>query len=170
MMRTLAPLLVLLALLTAACAPSTEQDSRIAELEATIETLRATPATVSGLPHVRLVKAFDGDSGIAADENGEFEFRLYGIDAPERDDISQAALVALIDEFGSDLYAEERDVDRYGRRVVVFQTRDGSRSVNVEMVRQGYAYAYLDFGELEGVVAAEAEAQTNRRGIWRTPR
>ena len=170
MMRTLVPLFVLLALLTAACAQSSEQDSRIAELEATIEALRATPATVSGLPHVRLVKAFDGDSGIAADENGEFEFRLYGIDAPERDDVSQAALVALIDEFGSDLYAEEREVDRYGRRVVVFQTRDGSRSVNVEMVRQGYAYAYLDFGELEGVVAAEAEAQTNRRGIWRTPR
>ena len=165
-MRTPTPLIILLVLLTAACAPASEQDGRVAELEATIENLRATPTKVPSLPQVRLVKAFDGDSGIAADGNGEFEFRLHGIDAPERDDVSQAALVDLITEFGNDLYAEERDVDMYGRRVVVLQTRDGSRSVNVELVRQGYAYAYLQYGELEGVVAAEAEAQASGRGIW----
>ncbi len=146
-MRTTTLPIVLLALLAAACAPS------------------ANP----GLQQVRLVEAFDGDSGIAADTNGEFEFRLYGIDAPERDDVARAALVSLIAGLGDDLYAEERDVDRYGRRVVVLQTQDGSRSVNVAMVRQGFAYAYLDFGELEGVVAAEAEARANRRGMWRTP-
>ena len=128
----------------------------------------ATPSytVIPTLRPVRLIKAFDGDSGIAADANGEFEFRLYGIDAPERDDVSRTALETLTAGFGSDLYAEERDVDRYGRRVIVLQTADGSRSVNVEMVRQGYAYAYLDYGELDGIVAAEAEAQTNDRGIW----
>ena len=169
-MRASAALIILLVLLTAACAPASEQDGRVAEQEATKESLQATPTTVPGLPQVRLVKAFDGDSGTAADGNGEFEFRLYGIDAPERDDVSQAALIELIAEFGSDLYAEERDVDRYGRRVVVLRTSDGSRSVNIEMVRQGYAYAYLRFGELEGVVVAEAEAQANGRGVWRALR
>ena len=185
--------LTLAMLLAASCMSATEQDTKIAELEATIasgrlaqaeamiEALQATPAStpllptptpntmhaeVSNLTPVRLVKAFDGDSGIAADANGEFEFRLYGIDAPERDDVSRAALETLTTGFGSDLYAEERDVDSYGRRVVVLSTRDGSRSVNVEMVREGYAYAYLDYGELDGIVAAEAEAQANGRGIW----
>ena len=128
--------------------------------------MACAPAADPGLQQVRIVEAFDGDSGIAAGANGEFEFRLYGIDAPERDDVSRAALVRLIADFGSDLYAEERDVDRYDRRVVVLQTEDGSRSVNVEMVRLGFAYAYLLFGELEGVVAAEAEARANGRGIW----
>lgn len=134
-----------------------------------IPVLQVTPTAASNLQQVRIVRTVDGDSGIAVDENGEFEFRLYGIDAPERDDASKAALVGLISEFGSDLYAEERDVDRYGRRVVVLSTRDGSRSVNVEMVRQGYAYAYLDYGELDGVVAAQTEAQTNGHGIWGPP-
>ena len=166
MMRTSAPFIILLTLVTAACAPAPEQDGRVAELEATVETLRAIPTAVPGLQPVRLVEAFDGDSGIAVDGNGEFEFRLYGIDAPERDDVSRAALVNLISRFGNDLYADERDIDIYRRRVVVLQTRDGSRSVNVEIVRQGYAYAYLRFGELEGVVAAEAEARANGLGIW----
>ncbi|MDE2837417.1 MAG: thermonuclease family protein [Chloroflexota bacterium] len=168
-MRTGIALTFLLALLATSCTPAPVPDGRIAELEATIETLRATPAT-PGLQRVRLVEAFDGDSGIAADTNGDFEFRLYGVDAPERDAVSRAALEQLIAAFGNNLYAEERDVDRYGRRVVVLRTGDGSYSVNVEMVRHGYAYAYLWFGELEGVVAAEAEARANRRGIWRMPR
>ena len=178
MMRIIATLTATLALLAAACTYASEQDARIAELEATIESgrlaaaestiqaLQATPAAVSNLRRVRLVSAVDGDSGIAADGNGEFMFRLYGIDAPERDDVSRAALEGLIAEFGNNLYAEERDVDSYGRRVVVLQTRDGSRSVNVEMVRQGYAHAYLQYGELDGVVAAAAEAQAHERGVW----
>ncbi len=153
MMQTPALLIILLTLLISACAPATEP-------------LTAAP----GLQQVRVFTAFDGDSGIAADADGEFEFRLYGIDAPERDDVSRAALIDLIAMFGSNLYVEGRDVDKYGRRVVVLQTKDASRLINVEMVRQGYAYALLQFGELEGIVAAQAEAQENGRGIWRTPR
>lgn len=167
-----------IALLAAACAPAKEQEARITELEATIaggklvqaeatiQALQATLSPASNVSRVRLIKAFDGDSGIAADANGEFEFRLYGIDAPERDDVSRAALETTIAGFGSDLYAEEQDMDKYGRRVVVLRTADGSRSVNVEMVRQGYTYAYLHYGELDGVVAAAAEAQANGLGIW----
>ena len=168
-MRTAASLIILLALLSPACTPDPVQDGRVAELEATIEALQTTPNGVADLQRVRFVKALDGDSGIATDGNGEFEFRLYGIDAPERDDVSREALEALIARFGSNLYADDRDVDTYGRRVVVFQTADGTQSVNVEMVRQGYAYAYLDYGELDGVVAAESEAQANRRGVWAPP-
>lgn len=132
----------------------------------TTPTSSATPEIPAGLVPVRLVKAFDGDSGIAADDNGEFEFRLYGIDAPERDDVSRDALVRLVAELGSDLYADDRDVDRYGRRVVILRTLDGARSINVEMVRQGYAHAYLDYGVLEGVLAAAEEAKSNQRGVW----
>lgn len=169
-MRTAATLITLVALLAAACTPASEQEGRITGLKATIEALRATPTSLSGLQPVLIVTVFDGDSGVAVDANGRFEFRLYGIDAPERDDVSRAALASLIAEFGNGLYAEERDVDRYGRRVVVLQAGDGSRSVNVEMVRQGFAYAYLQYGELEGVVSAEAEARSNGRGVWRTRR
>ena len=125
-----------------------------------------TPEIPAGLVPVRLVKAFDGDSGIAADNNGEFEFRLYGIDAPERNDVSRNALVRLVAAFGNDLYADDRDVDRYGRRVVVLRKLDGSRSINIEMVRQGYAHAYLDYGVLDGVLAAAEEAESNQRGVW----
>ena len=204
MTRTTSMLIAVLALVTAACTPDSEQDARIAELEATItsdrlvaaestiqalratpttaplqamatpsmpttQPLQATPTAASNLQQVRFVRAVDGDSGVAADANGEFEFRLYGIDAPERDDVSRVALEQLIAGFGKDLYAEERDVDRYGRRVVVLHNKNGSRSVNVEMVRQGYASAYLDYGELDGVAAAQAEAQANGIGIWAPP-
>ena len=56
-MRTAALLVVLLALLAAACTPDPVQDGRVAELEATIEALQATPTAVSGLQLVRLVRS-----------------------------------------------------------------------------------------------------------------
>ena len=139
----------------------------IEEWEATVE---ATADGDSEMPPdlmpVRLVRALDGDSGIAAGENQEIEFRLYGIDAPERDDVSRDALVRLIAEFGNDLFLEDVDVDIYGRRVVVLRTQDGSRLVNLEMIRRGYAHPYVVYGELEGAFGAEAEARAAQRGVW----
>ncbi len=175
-----------LALLTAACgsgtsAPNTStvdvpRATATPITQATVDQQEATREAPIGEPTapvdsalsvpVRLVKVFDGDSGIAADSQGEFEFRLYGIDAPERDDISRDALNRLISEFGNDLYAEDRDVDIYGRRVILLRTQDGSRVVNLEMVRRGYAEPYIVYGELEGVFDAAAEARADQRGVW----
>lgn len=150
---------------TPAVAPSAQDNIELREAAP-----EPKPGRGSGIPSslmpVRLVRALDGDSGIAADDDGEFEFRLYGIDAPERDDVSRDALTRLIAGFGNDLFVEDRDVDMYGRRVVVLRTQDGSRSVNLEMVREGYARAYTVYGELDGVVAAAAEAKADQRGVW----
>jgi endonuclease YncB( thermonuclease family) len=114
--------------------------------------------------------AIDGDSFKA----GDVEIRLYGIDAPEyrqtcRDGeghnqpcgkMAGDALSKLIGKAA--ITCTTLDRDRYGRQVSV--CKDGTRDINREMVRQGWAIAYrkhaLDY------VSAEREAKTAKRGIW----
>ena len=114
--------------------------------------------------------AVDGDSL----RQGEGEYRLHAIDAPELHQTcasatgvnypcgreAQKALRTLVT--GKDLDCSILETDRY-RRLVVTCTSAG-RDINAEMVRQGWAIAYRQHG-LE-YVSAEAEAIEAKRGIW----
>jgi micrococcal nuclease len=96
--------------------------------------------------------------------------RLLGIDTPERGQplYREAAqqLGSLIAGREVSLERDEDNTDRYGRllRYIVVD----NQNLNVEMVRLGYARAYMHEGlryESE-ILAAEREARENRRGIW----
>jgi endonuclease YncB( thermonuclease family) len=93
--------------------------------------------------------------------------RLYGIDAPERDQahgqVATTALAAWID--GREVSVVVDDVDNYGRLVgTVFI---GERNINLAMVQQGHAWWYQQYSrdafELE---LAEQQARAARLGLW----
>ncbi|MFT3989027.1 thermonuclease family protein [Aestuariivirga sp.] len=114
--------------------------------------------------------AIDGDS-LRKDGN---DTRLFGIDAPElhqfcaaRDGKSYAcgqdaklALQKLVR--GKTLTCRPVDTDRYGRTVAV--CRDGGLDIGREMVRQGFAIAYLRHSM--DYAGEEADARAAKRGIW----
>jgi len=113
----------------------------------------------------------DGDSIEATLTSGEREeIRLYGIDAPELDQpYGKAAhnhLIRMAGRRSGAIYV--RDRDRYGRLVaVVYSGGDGNDgSVNLRMVRDGYAYDYPDYGKLSGAASAQSEASRKQRGMW----
>ena len=63
--------------------------------------------------------------------------------------------------------------DRYGRAIGLLYWRDNGRglSINLAMVRQGYAYCLRHFrGEYGvralGLLAAEEDARRERLGVW----
>ena len=102
--------------------------------------------------------------------------RLYGIDAPEAQQkfglASRAALAHLLDRRG-ELVMEVFAYDRYARAIGLLYWRDHGRgrSINLAMVRQGYAYCLRHFrGEYGvralGLLAAEQDAQRERLGVW----
>ena len=113
--------------------------------------------------------AKDGDSLIL----NAIEVRLHGIDAPEfnqtcnvrgdeyacgRD--AAAALRNLLR--GRMINCTALDTDRYGRAVSI--CRDGDTEVNREMVRQGWAIAYI--GHSIAYVKVQQEAKSAKRGVW----
>jgi endonuclease YncB( thermonuclease family) len=122
------------------------------------------------MPESGRFTAIDGDSL----RKGESEYRLHAIDAPEfRQSCKTAegkdyacgresheALKKLIS--GRTLDCAVTETDRYRR--LVAECRSGELNVNDEMVRQGWAIAYIAHG-LDHA-AAEAEARAARRGIW----
>jgi endonuclease YncB( thermonuclease family) len=93
--------------------------------------------------------------------------RLYGIDAPERDqaygELATTALVAWID--GREVRVAVEDVDIYGRLVGTVFVNDSN--INLAMVEQGHAWWYEQYArdafELE---LAEQQARAARRGLW----
>ncbi len=130
---------------------------------------RAVPVRVTSVP--------DGDSlwvvRTPSDVETALPVRLYGIDAPERDQRygreAQEALWRLVWRTEG-LRMEVVDVDRYHRLVVVLYRQSAGResSINRTLIEQGHARWYREYGGAElGFAAAEELARNSRRGFWR---
>ena len=109
----------------------------------------------------------DGDSLRGVVDGHERELRLWGIDAPERDqpeaEASRAALRALTaDKAGSITVVTE---DQY-ERLVVLLTVDGVL-VNLAQLEQGHAWWFRRFAaDRADFAAAETAAREAGRGLW----
>lgn len=129
--------------------------------------LFAFPGGIAMAEEVRVV---DGD-GLRV---GSEVIRLWGIDAPERDQtctVEEAVhpcgedatflLGALVMQ--GNLTCETQDTDRYGRTVA--RCFAGGRDLAGEMVRHGYALDWPRYSN--GFYAAqEQEAREHGRGMW----
>ncbi len=114
---------------------------------------------------LRVERVVDGDTIYLTDGA---KIRLYGIDAPERQQPygmeSRKALAGMVN---GEIRIEEMDVDRYGRSVSVVWI--GDMNVNQEMIRSGMAWVYDRYCRerfCDDWVALEDEARKGRRGLW----
>ena len=112
----------------------------------------------------------DGDSLHLELPDGErVRVRLYGIDAPEKD---QECALAARKKLGKLIYdkkirVEVLDVDKYGR--YVGKVYAGARYVNRFMLKEGLAWHYKHYAADDELLAeAEARARAAGRGIWST--
>lgn len=127
----------------------------------------ATAQAVRGVPTIT-----DGDTLKLAGK----AIRLHGIDAPEGNQhcvradgeylcgrSSTQALMGLVGK--SEVSCEQRDIDRYRRIVGVCWV--GKTNLNSEMVRLGWARAYIQYSR--DYVPQETDARRAMRGIWQGP-
>ncbi|MCK9360994.1 thermonuclease family protein [Patescibacteria group bacterium] len=127
-------------------------------------------------------RAVDGDTLEAAlDDGTEVKIRMLGVNTPESVDPRRP-----VECFGkeaskhtAELVAGKRvllradpqadEVDRYGRLLRNVYLEDGT-DVNAVLVRDGYAYAYLDYplNKQRKVELArlQDEAEAAQRGLW----
>ncbi len=122
-------------------------------------------ATITG--HARVI---DGDT-IAV---GGMRIRLEGIDAPETSQTctsrsgetwpcGRKATHELTQLIGQEpVTCEERGLDKYRRVLGVCWA--GGVEINAEMVRRGYAWAFVRYSQV--YVGLEAQARAAKAGIW----
>lgn len=126
--------------------------------------------------HVIVVKVSDGDTVQGeTPEKAKLKIRLYGIDAPEiahgnipGQPVGEESLVALKNKLlNKEVRVDILDVDRHRRIVAMLWL--GSRNINLEMVKEGYAEAYREYLKnpyRQEFLDAEREAKAAKRGIW----
>jgi endonuclease YncB( thermonuclease family) len=145
----------------------------------TITSAKGPIRTVEGI----VTHVSDGDTlKIETAEGTVLKVRLYGIDAPETEKINRRTgeVTKQGQPFGEDaeralmgktlnkkVTVDIMSVDRYRRMVGI--VRLDSRSINLEMVREGWAWAYrqyLDRPYASEYLGAENEARSKRLGLW----
>ena len=123
---------------------------------------------------VQVVRVVDGDTLVLRSVG---TVRLIGIDTPETVDPRKpvqafgmeatAFLRQLVQGQPVRVEYDTQRFDKYGRTLAYLYLPDDS-FVNLEMVRQGYAHAYLNypFRHMEEFRGAEREAREAGRGLW----
>lgn len=133
-----------------------------------------------------VTKVSDGDSiQITTPEQSKLKVRLYGIDAPETPKIShrtgqvskpgqphgEESWKMLENKImGKQVKLEIFDIDKYRRMVGIIWL--GDRNINLEMVREGFAEAFIEYLKppyRTHFLDAEREAKSARRGVWSLP-
>lgn len=131
------------------------------------------PAATAAKPTAagdKVVAVKDGDT-IELLRNGEtIKVRLYGVDSPEKNqDFGQRARQFTSDlAFGKTVRLIEHNKDRYGRVVGTIILPDG-RSLNEELVRNGFAWHYTAYSKDKNLANLEADARRYKRGLWEAP-
>lgn len=112
-----------------------------------------------------ITKIRDGDSIELSDGR---VIRIYGIDAPEHDQPGgKEAKDALIPLLGHEVTVEPKDMDRYGRTVakIFYQGHD----IGYMQIQAGNAWHYKQYDSTASYAAAEQEARSIPRGLWKEP-
>ena len=142
----------------------------------------AAMRTVTGT----ITKVSDGDTiQITTPEQTKLKVRLYGIDAPETPKINRQsgqvhqpgqpygveAQKALKDKImGKHVKLEILDIDKYRRMVGIVWLNE--RNINLEMIREGYAEAFIEYLKppyKSEFLKAEQEARAGGKNIWSLP-
>ena len=115
-------------------------------------------------------RVVDGDTIVL----GETRIRLEGIDAPETTQAcgyrhvghwrcGEAATHQLVKLIGArPVQCDDLGLDKYGR--TLGRCFAGNTNLNAEMVRTGFAWAFVRYSQ--AYVAQETEAKAARAGIW----
>ncbi|MDF1496549.1 MAG: thermonuclease family protein [Patescibacteria group bacterium] len=165
---------------------SPEASSQISPTSTQINKTSETSATnnEAGDTNALVVSIADGDTltAIMDSEPGtEVKVRFLGVNTPETVDPRRPVecFGKEASEFTKSLLSNQRikleadpeadEIDKYGRLLRNIYLADGT-DVNAELVKQGYAYAYVSFpqnAERKAYLRSlESEAKANLRGLW----
>ena len=114
----------------------------------------------------KVVSVYDGDTVTVRTASETIKVRLVHLDAPERGQAfgtrSRQHLSELV--FGKQVELIGTERDRYGRLLAVVKVE--GLEVNLEMVRSGMAWAYLEYKPPANYISTEQKARAGKVGLW----
>ncbi len=139
-------------------------------MKRTLLFLAALPLSVLAALNGKVVSIHDGDTlTLLTEQNKQVKVRLAEIDTPEFAQPfgtkSRQMLADMV--FSKQISVDVTDTDRYGRKVGKIYL--GDTWVNREMVKQGGAWVYRQYNHSPELLADEANAKTNKLGLWSLP-
>lgn len=116
----------------------------------------------------KVVAVKDGDTFEMLVNGKTVHIRLFGIDCPEKGQPfgDKAKQFTAARCFGKRVKAVQRSRDQYGRVVAEVYLPDHS-SLNIALVKAGYAWHYKKFSKSAELATAEKKARTQQLGLWR---
>jgi len=119
----------------------------------------------------KVVGVLDGDTIEVMQGGRAVRVRLDGIDCPEKRQAFGARAKQFTSRmvFGKEVRIMEKGKDRYGRTLAEVILPDG-KSLNQELVREGYAWWYWKYSDDEDLKRLQAEAREAKRGLWSDPK
>jgi len=119
----------------------------------------------------KVVSITDGDTFKLLDSSKEQHvIRLQGIDAPEdKQAFGTKSKTALGDKIHEkEVVVRWKSRDAYGR--ILGEVYLGDRHINLEMVKEGWAWHFKRYSKSAELADAEKEAREGKAGLWGDPK
>jgi len=116
----------------------------------------------------KVVGLHDGDSFTLLDSNNvQHKIRLHGIDCPELNQPFGKAAKQFVSDliFGNYVNVETNKKDRYGRTIGIV-TLANNTILNEVILKNGYAWHYLEYGTNSLWYELETNAKANKLALW----
>jgi micrococcal nuclease len=115
----------------------------------------------------KVVVVHDGDSIRVLYADRQYRVRLQGIDTPElRQAFGPRSKKILADKILNREVTIKWDGERDKYKRVLAQVGLGSRNINLEMVREGWAWHYEKYFPDNNFAKAQEDAKKDRIGLW----
>lgn len=115
-----------------------------------------------------IIRVIDGDTYVFQTLEGSFTVRMYGTDAPERDQpFSKESADFLKQYLNKDAIVKINGTERYGRRLGILFVND--QDINLLSITGGYAWHFKRYSSDKDYALAEEFAWKNRLGLLGLP-
>jgi micrococcal nuclease len=115
-----------------------------------------------------IIRVIDGDTYVFLTAKGSFTVRMYGIDAPERDQpFSRESFEFLSRYLNKDAVTKVNGTDKEDRSVGTLLV--SGRDINLLSIKGGYSWHYKRYSSDKDYAEAEESARKNKLRIWSLP-
>lgn len=113
-----------------------------------------------------IIRVIDGDTYVFQTVEGSFIVRMYGIDAPEKNQpFGEESTKFLSAYLYKDAITRVNGIDRYGRRIGTLYFAD--QDLNMLSIKKGFSWHHKQYSKDKEYADAEEYARKNKLGLWK---
>jgi len=113
-----------------------------------------------------IIRVIDGDTFAFQTAEGSFVIRMYGIDAPERDQTYSRESADFMKQYlNKEAIIKASGVDKFGRTLAVLFI-DG-QDINLFSIKNGCAWHFKRYSSDQQYADTESYARKNKIGLWK---